>query len=240
MLTEFQESVLRATIAEMRRVLDDPETNTVDHAMEAAVTIGDGPDDTVEADLNVGSLPPFGPPSAPTLADPDTGTFAISFSLSTPATVTMRLTNSATATLHMRDQESGELTQPPLSPEDQETVDRYATAAAFSLTGVANGELMTIDPYSFAESADTDEILEKADELLDNLTLYVQALHQRCEQNTPAYGQPGATAIAETAGTAISALTDTLSGCSKQLQLISAFIKADPFTSRWDPVQLDL
>ena len=176
--------------------------------------IGAGP---VQADLNVTSLPAFGSGGPMTREETEDGEVF-----------------SATATLSMRQHDTGEVLWPILSPEDQDTVNRYASAAAFPLTGVANGELMTDDSYGVAETANVEEVLQQAKENLNELFFYSQALRQRAEKNSTEVGPYSA------AGLAVSSFADTISSATKQLELLSAFIEADPESGTWEPVPLDL
>ncbi len=62
MTSEFQRSVLRVSIREMRRALEDPETDAGEHAVGAAHIVGFDDDSRLVAAMELTGLPIFGTP----------------------------------------------------------------------------------------------------------------------------------------------------------------------------------
>ena len=138
----MQQALLEATLAEMQRALEDPNTNIADHVMDNSGSLGDQKDGSIKVDLDM--APGGGPrPKAEhgTWTDEDGKNYlTATLSLITSTTVSMTFTNHAKASLAVRNRD-GDWETTKLTPEQQETLDRYASEAAFWLTGIANGAL---------------------------------------------------------------------------------------------------
>ena len=142
----MQQAIVEATIAEMKRALQDPGISVEDHALDKSTSLGDEADGSIEIDLD---MVPGGGPHRPaqhgTWTDEKGATYlTATFSLTTPTTVRMNFVNHARATIAVANRD-GDWETAELTPEQQETLDQYATEAAFWLTGTANGALMYTD-----------------------------------------------------------------------------------------------
>ena len=175
----MEQALLEATLAEMKRALDDPNTSTADHALENSGSLGNRPDSSIEVDLD---MAPGGGPRPPaehgTWTDEHGKThLTATFSLRTSTTVQMTFTNHAKASLAVRNRD-GEWETRKLTQEQQETLDRYASEAAFWLTGSANGALAYTDedPGDYEDQDDRNWIINDLDQYYIRRELGEQAL----------------------------------------------------------------
>ena len=165
--TTPEERLLEATVGEMQRALDDPDTNPADHALHNSGRIGENVDGSVGVKLHLvdhldldpvpGSLP------RPDEHEQWTGGDGrihgrTTIDLTRPNTVQMKFTCRASATLSLQEEDRS-WTERRLSPEQQRTLDRYATEAAFWLTGSANGSLAYTgeNPADYRHNEETRE-----------------------------------------------------------------------------------
>ena len=175
MPTEYQTAYLKAAIAEMRTTLEDPESDPADHAtgITPLVIINEAGD--VVADMSFGDLPHVLPnmtrpkpgddvpeiPLALSRPDPSRGDVLSQRALYhiNPSLIQLRLRNHAHATLWLQDSATGAMLKQDLTPDEQNTVDEYATAIAFDMTGLANGELVNPAPDELAVIDDGPELV---------------------------------------------------------------------------------
>ena len=142
----LDQALVNATLDAMQHALDDPSVSVPDHALEKAGSLDDQEDGSVIVDLDMAPGRGPTPPAQHGTWTGEDGRIGLTetFELTTATTVRMNLTNLAQATITVRNRER-KWTTAHLTPEQQETLDRYATQAAFWLTGVANGALTYCD-----------------------------------------------------------------------------------------------
>ena len=168
MLTEFQQSVLSASLREMQRALEDPETDPGEHAGEHAHLVGFPDDNTLHADLDFTGLPVFRlTEDGPETAGPPVR----------PSTISLSITPNATATLAMENPDTGEDMTLPLSPGEQDTVNQYANAACFHLTAVAYGTFNDHDQAG--AEPETEDIINSVKDVIEHLRACAQVLARR-------------------------------------------------------------
>ena len=184
----YRLAYVNAAIREMRRVLDDPESDPTDHALTTAGRIGLAEDNSVEAELLFGDVPMFvNPDNIPdhTETGPAGEIVHVATVRFNDNTLSLRLRNHADATLWLRHPATGQQALVPLTKDQQETLDSYATAAAFHLTGVANGHLLENDAHGLGSTgasaeilAELDRLTSRLDDLTDGLQEQLTALYQ--------------------------------------------------------------
>lgn len=230
---EYQEAFVEAAIREMRRVLEDPEEDPEEHAAELAAIIGFADDGQVEAAMRFGQIPLYlrGQQDPPPQLTPDGHLmFTASFHVN-PSLLTLRFDNQAHASLWLQKTEEGNLLPVPLTAEQQDTLNSYATATAFQLTGLANGELLQYDAHGMGETASSAELLDEIDELSERLAILATALHIRARDSweDSADDQPDGTFL----------LTESLAATShalrNQYHVARVMIEAHPEAHRWEP-----
>ena len=175
----MEQALLEATLSKMKQALDDPNISITDHALENSGSLGDDPDGSIEVDLD---MVPGGGPHQPTehgtWTDEHGKTYlSATFNLSTSTTVRMTFTNHAKASLAVRTR-AGDWETRGLTSEQQDTLDRYASEAAFWLTGTANGALTYTDedPDNYEDQDDQNWIINDQDQYCIRQELGEQAL----------------------------------------------------------------
>ena len=213
----------------MQQVLNDPQADPVEHALKLTHIIGLTEDGSVEADMLFGDLPAW-------LAEPlrfestDEGVAFTTELRANPAALILRITNRAHASISYRNPETGEYLQQQLSRAQQEVLNDYATAAAFHLTGTANGELLTTSPEDSANVANPQYILTQVEEHLEAVAIYAEELVTRAAVNSTSTEEDAPMDLAHSLAMSAEAAAATLSA-------LKALIEADPDQSRWQPMQ---
>lgn len=228
MTPKYRDLFTQAAIDEMQRVLNDPEVDPMEHALELSHIIGIAEDGTVEADMLFGNLPAWlaEPPSFQTTGE---GTAFTAQLRANPAALILRIRNQAHASICYRKPETGEYLQQQISQTQQETLDAYATAASFHLTGAANGELLTTPPDQDAAFASPEHILAQLEEHLDAVAVYAEELLNRASQRQEDNQGPPAMFLAQ-------GLMQTAYAADTNLTVLRALMEADLDQSRWLPL----
>ena len=235
MATEYQQALLQAALNEMRRALDDPEADPATHALDLAAFIGENAAGTVQADMTFGDVPPWLATRPGGLSIREDGKPEFSMGLQVnPSAILLRIQNQATGSVWFRDQLSGDVRQIPLDPGQQQTIDEYARAAAFDLTGVANGRLVEPEPHEIAVSADPQELLDAISEHIEALEEFTQELHDRAEYRTNQDhdGEEDPSLMAARA------LTLAVHSACNQLTALQTLSRKDLNQERWQPAQV--
>ena len=230
MAQEFRERLTQAVIQEMERALQDPEQEPADHAQARAMTIGIANDGSIEANMSFGDLPTWLQDSHEVEVTPEGITGTISFHTN-PHTPTLRFQNHATASITFKDPTTGEHQEQPLTEQQQDILDQYATQAAFQLTGVANGELLEEDPTGNRASLNGQELIKALLDRVEEATLLSRELARRAGLPDPDnYDPPILLSIATQA-----ALTTATINLEILHNEISSEIEESGDHSRWDP-----
>ena len=152
----YREAVVKASVGEMLNALVCETDNIPDHAMSHCLGFAENPDGTISVELLFGpSLPKMiAEISGDGNDESEDGAIGIKADFRTnPSALELRFKPSAASvSLVCADGETATL-----SPEQQYVVDRYASAAAFWLTGAANGALcksQEIGPDEFPDMPD--------------------------------------------------------------------------------------
>ena len=127
----YRQAAVDAVINEFSRIINNPEIDTGDHAIDSAVCISFPEENTVSALLEV--VPVGGRLSEEEIEG------EVTLNMNVAGTIEFNIVSSAHASLSIQTPNGWEIQT--LSPEQQQVADRYATEAVFWLTAVANGSL---------------------------------------------------------------------------------------------------
>ena len=135
----YQQAAVDAVINEFSRIINNPEIDTGDHAIDSAISITFPQENTVSALLEV--VPVGNRLGEGKGDDDDEDTLTINVA----GTVEFNIVNSAHTSLSIHTPNGWEIQK--LSPEQQQVADRYATEAVFWLTAIANGSQAIYSDY---------------------------------------------------------------------------------------------
>ena len=182
MNSEYRQQYTLSIIAEMRRALADPDDNPVDHACRHATTARITDAGAVEVSMSFGQVPTF---LATRTTPSDTReSFVVDTVQTNPHTPVIRITSNYSVSLGFTNPESDDFEPHLLSEKQQDILNTYTAAAAFQLTGLANGELLHSDTAHTAPYLDPHEILNSISErLYDALTLATD-LNDRAKESS--------------------------------------------------------
>lgn len=223
MPTEYQEAYLSAAIAEMRRALEDPETDVPQHAREQLFFARDRTGISLEAEMLFGDLPYFirreKPPGRDPLGLPP---FAAPADLN-PSTLTLRITPAAHATAWLKDPGQDELAQQPLTSAQQHTLDQYVSAALMAIKDA----IPEMHSDEFAHVSDPDEIFLELNHLAQAFSDCTRELHHRLDKHMMEEDQDadGALLLAD-------ALHRTGRSATIQMELLESMHLNDPNKDR--------
>lgn len=202
MISFSQRRMLRKNIQEMRNVLDDPRGDPGLHADAAAQVLGYTEPLTIQADLEIATIPVIHH------AVPET---AHGEPAPRPTLLTFRITPHPTVALTMQDPETLEQVTPPMSPQEQETVEQYALAAYSQLTITALG-FAKINRHT-----PLDLLIEEAQRTVEHLRQCGRAIRD----HNPDYTYTDAITFEE-----------NLSDVESSLALVTFFAELDPETGQ--------
>ena len=127
----YRQAAVDALINEFSRIINNPEIDTSDHAIDSAVSITFPEENTVSALIEI--VPVGNRLSEEESEDENTLTQNVA------GTIEFNIVNSTHTSLSIETPNGWEVQT--LSQEQQQVADRYATEAVFWLTAVANGSL---------------------------------------------------------------------------------------------------
>ena len=133
---DYRSQFAKAVIADMNEALQDPQSSPAEHVTRHGAAASFQEDGTLEVAAAFGM--------APSNVKVNAATMRVVGPAASPSVVWMRITTNANATMHLTDSAGAEH-QVALDDEEQDTLNRYCTAALFQLTGIANGELTGMD-----------------------------------------------------------------------------------------------
>ena len=139
----YRQATVDAVINEFSRIINNPEIDTGDHAIDSAVCISFPEENTVSALLEV-------VPVGERLIEEEIEG-EVTLNMNVAGTIEFNIVSSARTSLSIETPNGWEVQT--LSPEQQQVADRYATEAVFWLTIVSNGSLITRqdDPGDYAD-----------------------------------------------------------------------------------------
>ena len=182
MAQEFRQKLIQAAIAEMENALDDPgEDDPPQHVQEKAISIDMEDDGAVGVQMVFGEMPAWVTTDHQTevTSSEISGTITLK---TNPHTMRLRITSSATATISFQHQETGEWEEQQVTPEQQETLNRYVTQAAFQVTGMANGELLHYNAAENRAAIDGGELLDELETRVEEAALLAEEMANRMEK----------------------------------------------------------
>ena len=148
----YQQAAVNGLINEFSRIVNNPEIDTSDHAIDSAVCITFPEENVVSALIEI--IPVGYRLGEEESEDEKTLT------LNTAGTIEFNIVNSARTSLSIETPNGWEVQT--LSQEQQQVADRYATEAVFWLTAVANGSLPPYEntPSGYEEYEDYETRLD--------------------------------------------------------------------------------
>ena len=167
----------------MQRALEDPQTDISAHALNAAAMLG-GDEREPKLNLRFNDDEPmqYRPSQNITdkeITDKERNVTGVSFSFYQGEMI-LKFRNTADATVLYQNQDTQEEEEFPLTPEQQEIADQYSAEAAFSITGMLNGELGETDAFELGSVSDGDEeAKEEVKHLIERALTIMHGLRER-------------------------------------------------------------
>ena len=182
MAQEFRQKLIQAAIAEMENALDDPgENDPSQHIQEKATYINMEDDGAIGVQMVFGEMPAWVTTDHQTevTSTEISGTITLK---TNPHTMRLRITNSTAATISFQNKETKKWEEQQITPEQQETLNRYVTQAAFQVTGMANGELLHYNAAENRAAIDGGELLDELETRVEEAALLAEELANRMEK----------------------------------------------------------
>ena len=187
------QAMLAAYIAEMQKILNDPSIDAADHALDHSTYIEQGAEDSIEFDIMmIPDVPALTVTNEEHHVDLERNVLSSSFSLETNVgAARINFTTFARASISFMGNDGW--SQPNLTEDQQEVLDRYATAASFWLTGSANEALTYVDddPDNFDNPDDRKWLEYEVQQVNTRRTLgraarhCVELAHQQLVEDEP-------------------------------------------------------
>lgn len=197
-----QQAILAAYINDMQRVLDNQETDPADHALQNSVWLNNGPEGSFEfALMLIPDIPAMPVREHRQWLDEDGLHGQITLG-PTQGSAVIRFTNFARASITLHGGTDDDPQPLTLTDEQQEILDRYATAVSFWITGTVNGALTYADEEpDELDEADQEQLEIETEHtslryeigLLANHCLQLAQEHSPDDTPNPAYLAAGYT-----------------------------------------------
>ena len=166
----FRDALVAAAIGDMDRALGDPDTYLPEHVQDMLCSVILNPDGSVEADLALTDLPRLATGGAAESVIVDGREIALDPTRG-PSTLLLTVTNHISGTISFYDLGAGATVFATAHIGATAVLDRYVADVLFTLTGIANGELLHEDVVGSREFVSGRRLVGALEGAVENAVL---------------------------------------------------------------------